>query len=558
MATTELKGVTSSPRPFARAAQRPPRKSWRVRSLIVLVLAALMIYLLAIGLDLPSPAGSAYRQDLPASELANWGASLQAQDVAATAAHWWDKAQALRGWSVYPEGWAWPKLTPAPVPRWLPLIVLGILAIPGIHWLEGKSARRAPWLALTALVAFAYGLQLGTLWLKAPNVEELLVERVTSVDFTGYLTSAFNTPDLSAFFAGYSDTVHSSTWCNHCRTHPPGPVLVYWLALHGLDRLPAGWLGAAVGMLPITPYPNLPPSLVLVAAGAGQAILLTAASFVIPIYGLARRLAGARLALSLAALGAVVPAMVLMSPEFDQLYGTLAAVLCYLVVRALQERRFHIWWGLSTGVFFAFCSYWSFGMLILAGPAVLLILGAVLGLVPTRVPLYNAKFAAARLRVRAGVGWLVGFGSGAVVPWLLMWLLTGFHLLTVFRQADQAQLGGITAVRPFAPWLVFNLVDYLQFLGLPLAFAALLTVIHQEDGVLNVFGLLFWAMLLLLDLTGATRAEVSRLWIPLTPLALMGIFYAAGRRWLRILHLRLLLVAQFAVCVLIGGNWLTP
>ena len=75
---------------------------------------------------------------------------------------------------------------------------------------------------------------------------------------------------------------------------------------------------------------------------------------------------------------------------------------------------------------------------------------------------------------------------------------------------------------------------------------------------LNQFGVIYWGLSGLLDISGTARAEVGRLWIFLTPLALMAIFYRAGQGRLRIQHIHLLIGAQFLVCLLIGGNWLTP
>src|SRR5947199_9065433 len=78
-------------------------------SAILIILFA--IYCLAIFLDLPPPAGNKYRQDIPVSVLIDWGATPNPNGL--SAAHWWYKTQALRGWSMNPEGWAWPKLVPA-------------------------------------------------------------------------------------------------------------------------------------------------------------------------------------------------------------------------------------------------------------------------------------------------------------------------------------------------------------------------------------------------------------------------------------------------------------
>src|SRR6266480_6617007 len=130
-------------------------------SAILIILFA--IYCLAIFLDLPPPAGNKYRQDIPVSVLIDWGATPNPNGL--SAAHWWYKTQALRGWSMNPEGWAWPKLVPAPLLHWLAILALGILGAAALHWLERRRAQRpshGAMLALVALIVFAYALQLGT------------------------------------------------------------------------------------------------------------------------------------------------------------------------------------------------------------------------------------------------------------------------------------------------------------------------------------------------------------------------------------------------------------
>jgi hypothetical protein len=131
-------------------------------------------------------------------------------------------------------------------------------------------------------------------------------------------------------------------------------------------------------------------------------------------------------------------------------------------------------------------------------------------------------------------------------------------------------------VRPYALWLVFNLVDFLQFLGLPLAAVCLFSLISLRRPSLlvhnlrdpagrrallasvNPYSLVFWLTLGLLDLTGAVRGEAGRLWLFLVPLALAGIMWSAGEHRIGTRGLLFLLVSQFALVVVLGGRWLTP
>ncbi|HUS16093.1 MAG TPA: hypothetical protein VM536_13930 [Chloroflexia bacterium] len=519
----------------------PPAPSGR-RTLIAAALVAL--YGLCIWFDLPPAAGTRY---LPTDPVA-----------------WWDRVQALRGWSVYPQGWAWPLIPPAPPERWLVLLAAGLLGAAVLWWARDPGHRTL--LALAALVVLGYAGQLGALWLKHPNANQLLYDRITNRSFTGYFTTAIQTTDPARFFVGYADALAvkdpATRLCGHCRTHPPGPILFYWLPLQAALALsPAVQTDlrqSLVLLTGITPGDYTPPQ-TIVALAAAHAILLGAALLVVPLYGLARRLAGPPHALPLAALGLVLPGVLLMAPEFDQVFGTLVAALLYLCLRGLASPERAGWWGLVTGALLALCLYWSFGLWLLVVPLGALTLMAA----PGGLRLWRQPDAAPvpPLPLRSIAAWVAGGTAGTLLPWLLLWGLGRFDLPRVLALTSRAHLEGITVLRPNEPWLLFNLTDFLQFAGLPLVVVTLLTLLQWRRGarpVVNLYGLLFWGLVLLLDLSGTTRAEVGRLWIFLLPLALLAVYHAVGRGRLGAGHIGGLLAAQFAVCLLIGSRWMTP
>ncbi|HMA34386.1 MAG TPA: hypothetical protein VKY74_07865 [Chloroflexia bacterium] len=533
----------------------PPPSAWRTLN-AVLLWVGLGIYGLLVWLDLPPPAGTQY--------------APPPRGAGRAAAHWWDKAQALRGWSVFPEGWAWPLVDPAPLARWLLLLALGGLGAIGLALAERRAARQpgaTPWGALAGLVGLGYALQLATLWLKQANAVQLLLDRIVNPGFTGFYTFALQAPGLSTFFGGYAPAIAIPGACGHCRTHPPGPMLAYWLPLQALEHLPAAWQQGLsqtlVALGGLTPPPG-PPSATALALLAAHAILLGAAAIVLPLYGLARRLAGPALALRLAALGLMLPGLLLMSPEFDQLYATFAAGLFYVALCGLAARRHPGRWGAAAGLCFAGCLYWSFGLALLAVPLGTLawVQGRPARALDPAPAQEGAHTVGLRLRQQWGRlpwPWLIGLGIGAAAPWALLWAL-GLDLPRVVQITSQAHLQGITSYRPYAPWLVFNLVDFAQFAGLPLVLASLVTLGGRgpRGRWLNPYGGLFWAIVLVEDLSGTARAETGRLWVFLLPLALLGLYSAVGQGRLRGPQITMLLAAQFAVCVLLGGRWLTP
>lgn len=241
-------------------------------------------------------------------------------------------------------------------------------------------------------------------------------------------------------------------------------------------------------------------------------------------------------------------------------------------------------WGLGEGVLLAFGLYWSFGLWVLLIPLVLMAWATAAGLLGPQQA--SSGVPGKPVPVRALIEWFSGLGLGLTLPWGILWSVGGFPLLKVLGMAGRDHLSGITPIRPFIPWLIFNLVDFFQFAGLPLVVATILTLVWEptQSAIsaarklqavepflnwirnaavrlccrLNVFGVLFWMTVAGLDLSGTTRAEVGRLWIFLMPIALLAIYHATGRGKLKSLHIHGLLASQFLVCLLIGGNWLTP
>src|SRR5947199_6997005 len=137
-----------------------------------------------------------------------------------------------------PGGMGMAKTRARPLLHWLAILALGILGAAALHWLERRRAQRpshGAMLALVALIVFAYALQLGTLWLKTQNTEQLLLDRIASSDFTGYFDSALQIDDLSAFFSKYDGTIRSPDYCSHCRTDPTRAVIFYWLLIRAVD-----------------------------------------------------------------------------------------------------------------------------------------------------------------------------------------------------------------------------------------------------------------------------------------------------------------------------------
>ncbi len=156
-------------------------------------------------------------------------------------------------------------------------------------------------------------------------------------------------------------------------------------------------------------------------------------------------------------------------------------------------------------------------------------------------------FAAAALASRAngGASWgRIGSGvaltaAGFGVAWLVLRLATGFDALhQLARVAAEAERFNAWAGRPYATWLLPNLVEFFAAAGAPLV-VVLAWGLRDRSSLaeparwMAVAGL---GTVLVVDLLGRNRGEVSRLWIFLcVPLAIAagGALARSGRGPLR-------------------------
>jgi hypothetical protein len=105
--------------------------------------------------------------------------------------------------------------------------------------------------------------------------------------------------------------------------------------------------------------------------------------------------------------------------------------------------------------------------------------------------------------------------------------LLGHDPLASARAALAIHREVYTVPRSYALWLLYNPLDFAVFLGVPVAVLALARVLglarQGRWAALDPaarFGLALGAGLCVLLLSGVTRGEVGRIWIPLMPLAL--------------------------------------
>ncbi|WP_217207000.1 hypothetical protein [Streptomyces sp. AC550_RSS872] len=304
--------------------------------------------------------------------------------------------------------------------------------------------------------------------------------------------------DIPATLHGFTDHILLGSpdhWPAHIAGHPPAAPLTFVL----LDRIGLGGGGWA-GMWCIT-----------VGATACVAVLVTI-----------RALADEALARRAAPFLVLAPAAVWMGTSADAYFAAVAAWAVALLALAVTGRS--LWRAGASGLLFGLTCYLSYGLTLVA-----LIGAAVLWL--------------GRQGLRKRPVLLVPLLAGlAVVP--ALFTLAGFDWWEAYRLLVTRYHQGVGGTRPYGYWVWANLACAVLITGLATAVGLRRTgavLVRARDGApgraaeARLALLLSAALLALLvaDLSGMSKAETERIWLPFALWLLPACaFLARPRAWL--------------------------
>jgi hypothetical protein len=291
-----------------------------------------------------------------------------------------------------------------------------------------------------------------------------------------YLAAVSSVHTPAAFLGRFVDDL--SAFPTHVRGHPPGTVLLFW----ALDRVGLGGPRWA--------------ALVVIAAGAAAvpAVLLAV-----------RDLAGPAAARRLGPVLVLLPTAVWVATSTDALFlGVSAWAVALLVLATGASGRRATVLGGAGGALFAAALHLSYGSVLLV-------------LLPVAVAVHRRRWrplAVACLPV--------------AVLTLTMGVL-GFWWWDGLAATRQQYLAGVAARRPFSYFAVANLAALAVALG-PAVVAGLARL---RDGRLWVLCAAALAAVALADLSGWSKGEVERIWLPFAPwVAVAAAGARPGRGWL--------------------------
>jgi hypothetical protein len=249
----------------------------------------------------------------------------------------------------------------------------------------------------------------------------------------------------------------------------------------------------------------------------GLLILVACALTAWPVAGLARVVGNGPLASArLGILWTLLPGPVLVLPQFDQALAlpvALSALALAHAFRAETSARGAAWSmaaGLAGGIAFAL-SYGAPAFLVIGGLAVLA------AAVADGVTLMRAL----RWCALAALVTAAAFAAPALV---------GHHPIDSMREALRIHREFFTQPRDYAVWLVFDPLDLAVFIGLPVAVSLVAATVRSTRRLLarvglkpdEAFRLAALAALIALLVSGQTRGEVGRIWIPMMPVLLVA------------------------------------
>ncbi len=337
-----------------------------------------------------------------------------------------------------------------------PGLLLAVLAAAGFVWGGPILARLLSWRRLLWTSFFA--LAIWTLALALATGADGVLEPLRSPN--EYLTAVPLVGSPGDFLSHFTERIGG--YATHLRGHPPGMALVLWgLAQIGLPgSLPAALLVVVVG------------------ASSAPAVLISL-----------RTVGGEERARSAAPYLVLLPAAIWLGVSADAFFtGVVAWAIC-LVLCAFERRgpRSALL-GLTGGILFGAAAFLSYGLVLLA-------------VIPVVV-------AISRRRV-GPLLWAVG-GSATV---LIAFLAAGFWLLDGFTATREQYLMGVAMKRPYG----YFLFDNLAALALALGPAVAVALARLRDPRVWLIVGAACAAVLIADLSGMSKGEVERIWLPFMP-----------------------------------------
>jgi hypothetical protein len=366
--------------------------------------------------------------------------------------------------------------------RWEPRVGPGTISAIVVAVLSGRYAMRAaarwPWHRVL-LGSFL----LGAAWMTSLATVDGLdgIGHILTTNYE-YLQTARGVTDVSGTLHEYISRIpfdHPDNWPVHIAGHPPGALLFFVLLVR---------LGLGSGL------------------AAGAIVVLIAATTPVAVLICLRRLGAEKHARRAAPFLVTGSAAIWMAVSGDALFGAVAAWgLCLLAIAAtFTSRTRAAGWSVAAGLLLGYCVMLSYGLPLLGILAVAILLIA---------------------RSWRSLPWAIG----AAVAVVLAFALNGFAWWEAYPVLVERYWDGIASRRPSGYWIWGNLAALCfsagPIVGASIAVAGNVVRVRVRNESVRAVVILTVAAALVIataDLSGMSKAEVERIWLPFVPWLLLG------------------------------------
>lgn len=413
----------------------------------------------------------------------------------------------LRGPAPYPPEWQYTYLFINTLNKiWAPFII-GIIIFIFLFILEKKNVvyvEKKEKLIIILVIILSFLFQISILYFSRAGMGVML-QRILDPGMNGYFTVSLEINDTHQFLKNYNDSVLSYT--GHARGHPPGGILFYDVVNNFFSFTPFLYyfvenLTSHKGDIQSL-WSLLNNSQKLGAFLSGFIISFLSNFVLIPLYYLGKHLYDIRTGLRSIFLFVFVPSFILYIPMHDVFFVLFSISSTFLFIKGLDIKSYR--YLLFSGLILSFGLFFSLSLFPILLAFFILFISY---LFKKRDIIFN-KWLGMALHVLFGL---------FLLPFVL-YVLFDFNSIAV----------GITIMSGIAPrsyflWLFYNIYDFFIFSGIPLfVLFSLITkkyifdILKKKWSNIDLFFITFFITLIILNISGACRAETSRIWLILTP-----------------------------------------
>lgn len=447
----------------------------------------------------------------------------------------------LRGPAPYPPDWQWEYLFVNTVHKlWVPAFFIAAILF-FAFFLEKRSEsviKRHEIKILLACMLLFFILQLAISYFSRAGIG-VLVNRIINPDMNGYFTAANSIENIPLFLATFNEQVLSLP--QHAQGHPPGAILFFWAIEHLLR--PFTSLFSFLESLPVShddvllTWQGLSLSEKMTALFTAVGIPFLAGFSPVLVYYIGKYLYSVRVGIRSAFLLMTIPSMLLFIPINDVFLPLFPlASFLWFIQGMREEKKYKL---LLSGFIFSVGLFFSLSIVPL-----LFIFAVYLCLIKN---------------IQSIVSNGLVFSSGLILLPLVLFLFFTYNTIIV----SQTLLSGLPEYRQYWTWVVFNLIDFFIFLGIPLCIFFCMVLFHLGKNVLkakikreDLLSIGFICMLFLLNISGAVRGEVARIWIPFYPfLALILAWFLTKEIKIKSSIFLLILFLQFVQVLVMQEFW---